>query len=204
MKKQDNNDYRAIWESFIQNGNQEAIGMIYFGHYDLLYNFGLRYTKDVQVIEDAIQNTFGYFLKTGRKLSPVNNLRAFLLQSFRHQLLFDLKRRNRIFYMHSNKSENTDSHEPEVNDTIEQEWNTRLGKKIVKCMEHLTGRQKEILYLRFQSDLSYAEISTMLDITVDSCYKMVYRSLKELREDIEELEVTGHRLIMFFMPKSRK
>jgi RNA polymerase sigma factor (sigma-70 family) len=204
MKKQDNNDYRAIWESFIQNGNQEAIGMIYFGHYDLLYNFGLKYTKDVQVIEDAIQNTFGYFLMSGRKLSPVTNLRGFLLQSFRHQLLLDLKRRNRIFRLHNNKAEISESHEPEINETIEQEWSTRLGKKIVKCMEHLTVKQKEILYLRFQCDLSYPEIGTMLDITVESCRKMVYRSLKELRKEIEALEVVGHSLIMFFMSKFSK
>ncbi|MCK9412563.1 MAG: sigma-70 family RNA polymerase sigma factor [Prolixibacteraceae bacterium] len=202
MKKQDNNDYHAIWESFITNGNHEAIGMIYFGHYDLLYNFGLKYTKDVQVIEDAIQNTFGYFLKTGRKLSPVTNLRSFLLQSFRHRLLLELKRRSRIFHMHAIEAKNVGSHEPEVNEKIEQEWSSWLGKKISKCMERLTGKQKEILYLRFQCDLSYAEIASMLDITVDSCYKMTYRSLKELREDIEELESIGHRLIMFFMIKS--
>jgi hypothetical protein len=62
MKKwQENNDYTAIWESFIATGNKEGIGMIYFGHYDLLYNFGLKYTNDIQIIEDSIQNIFSYF-----------------------------------------------------------------------------------------------------------------------------------------------
>jgi len=201
MKRQDNKDYHAIWESFISNGNQEAIGMIYWGHYDLLYNFGLKYTNDIQIIEDAIQNIFSYFLKTGTKLSPVKNLRGFLIQSFRHQLLLDLKRRNKIYQLNNFTGENGDCHEPEVNEIFEQEGNSRLREKLDKCMEHLTEKQKEILFLRFQCELSYSEIAIMLDIAVDSCYKMIYRSLKELRIDLEKLEGISHRLIMFFMVK---
>ena len=201
MKRQDNNNYQAIWETFIANGNQEAIGMIYFGHYDMLYNYGLKYTNDVQLIEDAIQNIFSYFLKTGSRLSPVKNLRGYLLQSFRHQLLFDLKKRDRIYHLNNFTGESGDSHEPEVNEIFEQEGSNRLRKKLGKCMEHLTEKQKEILYLRFQCDLSYAEIAIIFDIAVDSCYKMVYRALKELREDIEKLDGVGKRLIMFFIGK---
>jgi len=201
MKRQDNKDYHAIWESFISNGNQEAIGMIYLGHYDLLYNFGLRYTSDVQIIEDAIQNIFGYFLKTGTKLSPVKNLRGFLIQSFRHQLLLDLKRRTRIYHINNSIGDSGDCQEPEVNEIFEQDEKCRLQQKLGKCMEHLTDKQKEILYLRFQCELSYAEIAIMLDIAVDSCYKLIYRSLKELRLDLEKLEGLGQRLIMFFICK---
>ena len=98
----------------------------YFSHYDLLYNFGLQYTKDNQMIEDAIQYVFSYFLKSAGILMPVKNLRAILLQSFRHQLIFDLKIRN--------------------------------------------------------------PFNAILGITVDSCYKLVYRTFKDLRQDVERLE----------------
>lgn len=202
MKRQDNKDYHAIWELFITNGDQQAIGMIYFGHYDLLYNFGLRYTNDVQIIEDAIQNIFSYFLKSGRTLSPVKNLRAYLLQSFRHQLLLDLKKRDRITLLNNFKVENDDCQEPEVNEIFEREWSSRLQKKLGKCMELLTEKQKEILYLRFQCQLSYPEIAIMLDIAVDSCYKLIYRSLKDLRQELQKLEEIKHRMIMFLMRKS--
>ena len=203
MKRQDNKDYHAIWESFITTGSQEAIGMIYFGHYDLLFNFGLKYTNDVQLIEDAIQNIFSYFLKSGRKLSPVKNLRGYLLQSFRHQLLLDIKRRDKISHLKNLNGENEDCHGPEVDEIFEQEWSSRLRQKLGFCMEHLTAKQKEILYLRFQCQLSYPEIAGILDIAVDSCYKLIYRTLKDLRQELEKLEVVGHRMIMFFVHKSR-
>ena len=202
MKKwQENDDYPANWESFIATGNKEAIGMIYFGHYDLLYNFGLKYTNDIQVIEDAIQNIFSYFLKTGGKVSPVKNLRGYLLQSFRHQLLLDLKNRNKISHLNNFQGINDDCHEPEVNDIYENEWSSLRLQKLDRCMEHLSKKQKEVLYLRFTCELSYAEISDMLGIAVDSCQKLVYRSLKALRENFEKAEDIRHYLTLFFMNK---
>ena len=199
MKGLDNTDYHAIWELFIATGNKEAIGKIYFSHYDLLYNFGLKYTNDHGIIEDAIQNIFGYFLKS-RKLSPVKNLRGYLIQSFRHQLLLDLKKREKIFYLSNSEVVNNDCHQPEVNEIFEQEMSRRTLEKLDLCIENLTAKQKEIIYLRFQCELSYAEIARILDIAVDSCQKNVYRALKALREDFEKFGGVGHRLIMLFFP----
>ena len=202
MKKwQENKDYPAIWESFVATGDKEAIGMIYFGHYDLLYNFGLKYTSDIQIIEDSIQNIFGYFLKSGGKFSSVKNLRGYLLQSFRHQLLLDLKKRNKVSHLKKNSQEKDDSHEPEVDEVYENEWSNLRLQKLDQCMEHLSKKQKEVLFLRFKCELSYSEISDILCIAVDSCQKLVYRSLKALREDFEKIEDVKHCLTMFFMNK---
>jgi len=201
MKRQEHTDYQAIWNSFVYTGDKESIGLIYFGHYDLLYNFGLKYTSDIHIVEDAIQNIFGYFLKSGTRLSPVKNLRGYLLQSFRHQLLLDLKKRNKIYHLNSIKGESVDYHEPEVNEVFENDWNIRIQQKLDKCMEHLTEKQKEILYLRFHGKLSYAEIAVILGIAVDSCQKLVYRTLKSLRVDLEKLDGIGNRLILFLIQR---
>ena len=201
MKSQTDNEYLAIWEAFITTGNKQAIGLIYWGHYDLLYNFGLRYTNDIQVIEDAIQNIFSYFLKSGCNLYPVKNLRGYLIQSFRHQLLLDIKKRNKIYHLNNFVGESGECHEPEVNEKFEHEVSSLLCQKLDKSIEHLTFKQKEILYLRFQCELSYSEIAIILGIAIDSCQKMVYRTLKALREDLEKWEEIGNRLIMFFICK---
>jgi RNA polymerase sigma factor (sigma-70 family) len=113
----------------------------------------------------------------------------------------DLKKRNKVSHLNRNSLENNDSHEPEVNEVYENEWNIRIRQKLGKCMEHLTEKQKEILYLRFQGKLSYAEIAVILGIAVDSCQKLVYRTLKLLREDLEKLDGIGNRLILFFIHK---
>ena len=201
MRKSEIKDYNAVWSLFIADGNQEALGLIYFSHYDLLYNFGLQYTNDNQIIEDAIQDIFSYFLKSAGNLSPVKNLKAFLLQSFRHQLIFNLKIRNRFNSSNELQENKLEGHEPEVDGVFEKEWSNRLGKTIRKCIEKLSEKQKEAIFLRFQSELSYDEIATILGITVDSCYKLVYRSLKELRQEVERLEKGSKHLMGILLGK---
>lgn len=199
----DKHDYEVVWDLFIADGNQEALGVIYFSHYNLLYNFGLKYTNDVHTIEDAIQDIFSYLLKSGRRLSPVINLKAYLLQSFRHRLMFDLKKKNRFIISNQFSRDAIECQEPEVNEIFEQEWGSQLGQTISKCIERLTEKQKEVIFLRFQSELSYNEIALMLDISVDSCYKLVYRSLKEIRVELERMQITSKFLILFFLEKLR-
>ena len=195
MKKSENKDYTVVWNLFIADCDQEALGMIYFSHYDLLYNFGLRLTNDNQIIEDAIQDVFSYFLKSSGTLLPVKNLKAFLLQSFRHQLIFNLKKRNRLNSSNELPENKVEGHEPEVNEVFEEEWTNSLGKMITKCIEQLSKTQREAIFLRFHSELSYEEIAAILGITVDSCYKLVYRSLKELRQEVERLEKGSKHLM---------
>jgi RNA polymerase sigma factor (sigma-70 family) len=201
VKKPETDDYKVIWDLFIADGNQEALGVIYFSHYNLLYNFGLKYTNDVHMVEDAIQDLFSYLLKSGRHLSPVINLRAYLLQSFRHQLMFDLKKKTRLINLKHFSGHTTECHEPEVNGIFEKEYSNQLEQKIGKCIQHLSAKQKEVIFLRFQSELSYNEIALMLDITVDSCYKLVYRSLKEIRVELERMHITSKHLMLFFLSK---
>ena len=202
MNKPENDDYKPIWELFIKDGNQEALGLIYFSHYNLLYSFGLKYTNDVQIIEDAIQDLFSNLLKSGRRLAPVINLKAYLLESFRHQLLCDLKKKNRLSYSQQLPGYKFECHDPEVNEVFEQEWSNRLEKTISKCIQHLSGKQKEVIFLRFQSELSYNEIALMLDITVDSTYKLVHRALKEIRAELELMQINTKYLVLFFLGRS--
>jgi hypothetical protein len=67
MKLPQNRDYPAFWVQFVKKGSQAALSMIYLDHYDLLFNYGLKYTKEISLIEDSIQNVFSYFLKVRKK-----------------------------------------------------------------------------------------------------------------------------------------
>ncbi len=74
------NDLNKMWDNFRLDGSQEALSLIYYEHFDYLYDFAIKYTPDHTLIEDCIQNVFGYILKKRKKLNPVSNLRFYLLQ----------------------------------------------------------------------------------------------------------------------------
>ncbi|MBN1905975.1 MAG: sigma-70 family RNA polymerase sigma factor [Deltaproteobacteria bacterium] len=180
------NDLNKLWENFRLEGSQEALSLIYYGHFDFLYDFALRYTGDRSLIEDSIQNVFGYLLRKQKKLNPVSNLRYYLLQSFRRELFDQLKKKKRIHYA----TEFSESPEllcyNKIEDQIESEERDSVIKLVQKSIAKLGPKQQEIIFLRFSQDFDYSEIAEMLSISVDSCYQSVYRSVKFIKEDIEK------------------
>jgi RNA polymerase sigma factor (sigma-70 family) len=66
---------------------------------------------------------------------------------------------------------------------IEEEEEKELKYKINEALRQLPARQKEALYLRFNESLDYPEVAQLLEISVESARKQVYRALKTLRED---------------------
>ena len=186
MPVSQNNDYVKLWEMFVSQNNQEALSIIYKNHFDLLYNFGFKYTSDKEVIENSIQNIFVYFLKIRKKLGPVNNVSGYLMQSFRRQLFLELKKekKNVLFETFPEEYFNYDNVRKE---NEEDEEKDHLYQIVMKIIENLNPKQKEIINLRFIYGLNYKEISSMLDISVDSCYKSVYRSVIAIRYEAERI-----------------
>jgi RNA polymerase sigma factor (sigma-70 family) len=205
MNISDDIDYSTKWNIFTANGNEDAFSVIYHGHYDVLYYVGLKYTSDIQVVEDAIQNVFVNLLKKRAKLNSVINVRGFLLKSFRRQLFFDLKKQKNFSLFGQIAESPFDYFNGTEDNFFEKDEPDELQIALKKSLLNLSDRQKEIIYLRYDCDLSYEEISGILEISVDSCYQSVYRSVKTLKADIEQMLSKGKNFIfwvMFHLKKS--
>jgi RNA polymerase sigma factor (sigma-70 family) len=204
MKVPQNKNYSSMWESFITQDNREALSLIYFDHYDHLFNFGLKHTTDHQIIEDSIQNTFGYFLKVRKKLGSVNNVPGYLFMSFRRQLLLDLKKQKKSLMTDKLPDNQFGYFSNPEQDLSDQEDENKLRMIVKECIGKLPAKQQEMIYLRYECDLSYEDISAMLEITVESCHKSVYRAIKTIRTEAQKLQSLEKRLIFFFMNQRKK
>lgn len=194
---QDRN-YSSFWKKFITEGSQEALSLIYFNHFDLLFNFGLKYTSDSQTVEDSIQNIFSYFLKVRKSLGPVNNIPGFLLKCFRRQLFIELKKQKKLLLTETFPEDHLNYSNSPEQDFIDQEEADQLRTVIKQCISNLTGKQQEIIYLRFECELSYEDIANILEITVESCHKSVYRSINAIRIEAEKNLCTREKQISGF------
>jgi len=199
MKPSTDTNYSEAWELFTSKNNDDAFAMIYFNHYDLLYYIGLKYSSDIQIIEDSIQNIFTYLLKNRNKLSHVTNVRGYLLKSFRRQLFLDLKKQKKHSLLNELPEDQFDYFNSTEQNIADKEELNELQHALRKSLEKLTAKQQEIIYLRYDCDLSYEEISNILEISVDSCYKSVYRSIKAIKVDIEQMLVKSKNLLLMFI-----
>jgi RNA polymerase sigma factor (sigma-70 family) len=177
-----NKYYSDLWDKFISQNSQEALSTIYVDHYNRLFKFGLRYTSDKQIVENAIQNVFSYFLKIRKKLGPVNTISGYLIQSFRRQLYLELKKQKKIV-LYETFSEGDFNYYNAQEQKEDLDGRDQMLQIVRRIISTLRPKQQEIIYLRFNCNLSYEEISSMLDISVDSCYKSVCRSVKAIRSE---------------------
>ena len=84
-----------IWNQFIEDGDQESLSLIYRENYDLLYDYGLRYTSDIKIVEDSIQEIFISIIKYRSKIGIVKNIQGYLISSFRRQLFLGLNHKKK-------------------------------------------------------------------------------------------------------------
>jgi RNA polymerase sigma factor (sigma-70 family) len=197
-------DYGITWNIFTSNGNEDAFSMIYHGHYDLLYYVGLKYTSDIQVVEDSIQNVFVNLLKNRTKLNPVINVRGFLLKSFRRQLFLDLKKQKKFSLIGKVTEAQFDYFNGTKENLYGKDEPDELQRALKRSLLKLSDKQKEIIYLRYDCDLTYEEISDILEISVESCYQSVYRSIKTIKVDIEQMLKKGKNFVLWVMFHLRK
>ncbi len=196
MKVLDNSQILKIWEQFILTGNMDALSKIYFHYYDFLFDYGMRLTSDIQSVEDAIQTEFVSIIKARKNIAPVKNLPGYLITSFRRQLVVDLNKQRKLVLSEEIKEEQFDYYKSLDRCEPDRERKEQVYSVVRRCIDRLTSKQREIIYLRFEKDISYEEISVMLHISVDSCYKLFYRAIKAIKKEAEAILDRNENIIL--------
>jgi len=178
-----------IWNQFIEDGNEDALSRIYADNYDLLFDYGIRFTTNIHIVEDAIQDVYINLIKYRKSIGNVKNLQGYLVCTFRRQLFLDLNKQKKIISTEQMPDGFFDyfKHPDSDSDSNEKEEKEILYSAVKECVSNLTDKQKEIIYLKFEREITYEEIAVILNISVESCYKSIYRSIKSMRCSAEKM-----------------
>jgi len=150
-------------------------------HFDSLYNYGLRITKDGELVKDCIQELFFRMWKNNIDFTSVINQKPYLLKGLRRQILNILELKyNQMDRV--NIEENL-SIEFSVEDCyIQNQYEEELRHKVLKALNNLPKKQREAIYLRYFENLGYEEIAEIMNINIQSSKNNVQRGLESLRE----------------------
>ena len=171
-----------LWTA-LKSGDLKAFSTLYKVYYPLLHNYGLKISNNnIGLTEDCLQDFFLYIYQHRENLADLNSIKPYLFVSFRRSLFREMKK--------SLKKVNFDKEEDffiEINFSaeelmIEQEIVCFKQKSIVKLLNELSSRQKEVLYLKYYSDLSIDEIANVLEINYQSVLNLIHKGIKKLRE----------------------
>ena len=158
------------------------INVLSLNYVDIMFDYGIRMGFSEDAVMDAIHNVFQRLLE---KKSPldIENEKSYLIKSVRNELINE-----------SQRVQNLDSTEDgdlpfSITVNIEEmlidaDFENTIQKKIQHVLKTLTPRQREIIYLRYTGNYSYAEIAEILQISIPACRNLILKALKELRKHV--------------------
>ncbi|KAF0238607.1 MAG: ECF subfamily RNA polymerase sigma-24 [Prolixibacteraceae bacterium] len=178
-----------IWDDF-RKGEKYALSHIYYQYVELLFRYGKKFSNDGDLVKDTIQDLFYDLIRTRKNLGATDNIRFYLMRSFRRKLVHKLKK--------DQLSQNFGNHDPEptIVYSVEEEYMasesvSKRDQVIQNCLQELNPRQREILYYRFICNLEYEEVCELMSLKYDSARKLVHRALKSLKNMLNENNITG-------------
>lgn len=173
----------ALWQSF-KNGDKEAFVTMYRYYFKTLANYGSRFTSDVLLLEDAVQDLFVSLWRRREQLGNLANVESpkfYLLRALRNQLIRNS--RNDIF----DKAEDMDdfldhlvslSSEQQI---IDQEHTLDQVQKVRYAISNLSPRQQEAINLRFYHGMNLDQIAQIMGISKQATSNMLFKAYTVLR-----------------------
>ena len=176
-----------IWRAF-KNGDWEAYTTLYDEYFSVLNNYGYKFTRDIAIIEDSIQDLFIKLWTNRSTLGDPLSIKNYLYKAFRNTLFVKLKSASRFSVLDSD--EFAYPFEISFDQTmIREEEEQAMQETIKEVLNKLPPRQKEIVYLRFYEALSYEEVAEVMAIDVKSVYKLWYKATENLKENLRQLVI---------------
>ncbi len=167
-----------------KNGDQQAFEEVYTTYYSPIYHYLFSRVKNKGEAEDLAQTVF---LKIWSALDRFSEEHTSPIAYF-----FTVARNTLIDYYRKNKNREIVSDEI-VTEISEKNgvWDKELIDEnqylaIKKALGLISKEQQEIINLIYENDLSYREISQILNKKEDAVRQMHSRALKKLREIYKE------------------
>ena len=174
----------VLWLAF-KDGDTNALFSIYdMLHPDLLRN-GRGLTGDEDQVKDTINQFFLYLWDKRSTLTMPDNLKSYLIVSFRRKLIYELKLRKRTISLAEYQYEPLG--EPSAEEMLISDSNTlQLQCKIKKAIDKLPKRHQELLMLKYYENMSYEEISDKTSLRIRTVYNKLHEAIKALRNDLRK------------------
>ena len=159
----------SLWIQFL-DGNENAFSQLYCLFLDDLLTYGRRVGGDNEMVEDLIQDLFLKLYQKKIILEDNTRLRPFLFRALKNLIYNQLLRNAKL--------------QPLPDYDFAFDLNYTIDDQLF-----LTQDQKEIIYLRFVHEMSFEEISEIMEINIQSARNLLTRSMEKLRKEVSSTTI---------------
>ncbi|MBF0224279.1 MAG: RNA polymerase sigma factor [Desulfobacterales bacterium] len=164
----------------ILNGNKNDYAVLVNKYKTAIFNLAYRMTGDACASDDLAQEAF---VKAYESLASFNITKKFFPWLFTIALNLIrtyLKKKKYLSFLPNFFKD--DRQHPDLNLKIQEE-----SEILAKLLQKLPISDREAIVLRFYDELSFEDVSKILNISLSSAKMRVYRGLKKLRIFMEKI-----------------
>jgi RNA polymerase sigma-70 factor, ECF subfamily len=156
-----------------------ALKVIFDRHYSNLYQYLLLIFKNQLLVENIAQDIFVYLWENRKSLEIRSSLASYLFAAGRYKAINKLRDAKRHEIIGQKISESQDEMEKSPVTLLETK---ELEQIVEEAIGSLPERCQQIFRLSREEDLSYKEIASLLNISVNTVENQMSIALKKLRE----------------------
>ncbi len=175
-----------------QNGNDQGLETLLLRHKQKIFTSIYFLARNRELSEDLFQETFIKIIASLRN-DGYNEEGKFLSWAtmIAHNLVIDYFRKNkRMPMVHDTEEYSPFDVMPERSRNGEQEMiRSEKHARVRQLIEQIPFEQREVLIMRHYGDMSFKEISDVLDINLNTCLGRMRYAMIKLREIIEKKKV---------------
>jgi RNA polymerase sigma factor (sigma-70 family) len=162
-------------------GDPAAFGEIYSEFIDSLYAYGIKITRDRELVKDCIQDIFVSIQRLNPQLHHPEYIEFYLFRSLKNAIFHKLKENKMTDSLRVEEMTIFDLRFGIEQETAEFESEHLRVEKLKSILQTLDPQKRELLFLKFSTGLNYIEIGHLLNMNPDTVKKQVYRTLDHLR-----------------------
>ena len=171
MRDKEKEDLKRIFYE-LKTGNKQAIEELYKKYNKVIYGIAFSILKNKEDSEEIVQIFFSKLYSLEENKLPNNNESSWIYTTTKNKVInFLKKKRDNIDYDSMYEIEDTNN---EINKIIDRDSYNRLISK-------LNDTEKEIISLKILANLSFEEISRLLNMPTGTVKWKYYKSINTLK-----------------------
>lgn len=177
----DRSHWLEVWARF-RTGNQVAFSEIYEEFIDRLMAYGSKITRDRELVKDCIQDIFIDLYRLQPDLRNPEYIEFYLFKSLKNSIVRKAQKDKKLKSLSEEEMIVFDLNIDVDRDVFDLESDQLRIERLKSIVQTLDPQKRELLFLKFNSEMNYNEIGQLLNINPDAAKKQVYRLLDQIRE----------------------
>ena len=177
------NEYKLV-RTYLSSGDAEAARTLFAPYEKPLFGYLWNMLKNQQDSEDALQDTFCKALNALPKYKEDNHFKSWLYRIAHNTAVDQIRKRRKVVVM-------DDVHPTDAESDAQPTPTQALNKKeqyrdLKNAVASLTQKEREVVTLRFLSDLSFKEIAQITGEPIGTVLSRVSRAKDHLKSLIKQ------------------